>query len=137
VIVNISTGVVHVPPNHLPTFSTYASSKFAALHIFEFFKAVNPGSLSVFNLQPGEIPTAMAKKGHRDLAKDDVHLPAHCGVWLAAMAETEAAFLKGRLVWANSDLDQLLERRDDVEKENLLTVELKGWRGEFVEICLE
>jgi NAD(P)-dependent dehydrogenase (short-subunit alcohol dehydrogenase family) len=133
VVVNISTGAAHVPPHILTTFSAYASSKLAAWHIFDFLQAENPETISVFNLQPGEIPTAMAKKGHRDLAKDDVRLPAHWCVWLAAKAETDAAFLKGRFVWANWDLQQLLGRQEHVEKEDLLKIVLSGWGGEFAE----
>ncbi|ETI27363.1 hypothetical protein G647_09553 [Cladophialophora carrionii CBS 160.54] len=133
VIINISTGAAHLPPHIVAPFSAYASSKLAAWHIFDFLQAENLQTLAVFNLQPGEIPTAMAKKGHRDLAKDDVRLPAHWCVWLAAKAETDAAFLKGRFVWANWDLEELLSRREQVEKEDLLKVVLKGWGGEFVE----
>jgi NAD(P)-dependent dehydrogenase (short-subunit alcohol dehydrogenase family) len=133
VIINISTGAAHVPPPILTTFSAYASSKLAALHIFSFLQAEHPDSLSVFNLQPGEIPTAMATKGHRDLAKDDVSLPAHWCVWLAANAETDAAFLKGRLVWANWDLEEFLARKEEVAQGDLLKIGLTGWGGEFVE----
>ncbi|KIW66513.1 hypothetical protein PV04_05841 [Phialophora macrospora] len=133
VVINISTGAAHLPPHILPSFSAYASSKLAAWHIFDFLQAENAETISVFNLQPGEIPTAMAKKGHRDLAKDDVRLPAHWCVWLAAKAQTDAAFLKGRFVWANWDLEELLRRREQVEKDDLLKVVLSGWGGEFVE----
>lgn len=133
VIVNISTGAAHVAPSILPSFSAYATSKLAALQIFSFLQNEHRDSLSVFNLQPGEIQTAMAKKGHRDLAKDDVRLPAHWCVWLAAKAETDAAFLKGRLAWANWDLKEFLARKEEVEKDDLLTIELKGWGKEFVE----
>ncbi|KAJ9609733.1 hypothetical protein H2200_006061 [Cladophialophora chaetospira] len=133
VIINISTGAAHISPPILSTFSAYASSKLAALHVFSFLHAEHTDTLSVFNLQPGEIPTAMAKKGHRDMAKDDVRLPAHWCVWLAAKAESDAAFLKGRLVWANWDLEELLARREEVENGDLLNIELKGWGEEFVE----
>ena len=133
VIINISTGAAHVSPPILSTFSAYASSKLAALHVFSFLHSEHPDTLSVFSLQPGEIPTAMAKKGHRDLAKDDVRLPAHWCVWLAAKAESDAEFLRGRLVWANWDLEELLARRGEVEIGDLLNIELKGWGGEFVE----
>ncbi|EXJ53553.1 uncharacterized protein A1O5_13224 [Cladophialophora psammophila CBS 110553] len=137
VIINISTGAAHLPPSMLTTFSAYATSKLAALHIFCYLQAENPDSLIVFNLQPGEIPTAMARKGQRDMAKDDVRLPASWCVWAVAKAETEANFLKGRFVWGNWDVDELSERREEVVRGDLLKVELKGWGGEFVERYVE
>ncbi|EXJ57961.1 hypothetical protein A1O7_05384 [Cladophialophora yegresii CBS 114405] len=132
VIINISTGAAHVSPHIMIRFSAYASSKLAAWHIFDFLQAEEAQTLSVFNLQPGEIPTAMTKKGHNNLAKDDVRLPAHWCVWLAAKAETDAAFLRGRFIWANWDLEELLSRREQVEKEDLLKIALSGWGEEFV-----
>ncbi|OQV01508.1 hypothetical protein CLAIMM_06855 [Cladophialophora immunda] len=137
VIINISTGAAHLPPPMLTTFSAYAASKLAALHIFCYLQAENPDDLIIFNLQPGEIPTAMARKGQRDMAKDDIRLPASWCVWAAAKAETDANFLKGRLVWGNWDVDELCARKDEVEKGDLLKVELKGWGGEFVERYVE
>ncbi len=120
-IINISTGAAHIPPPMLSTFSAYVSSKLAALHIFTFLQAEHPSTLSVLNLQPGE-----TKKGHRNMTKNNVRLPAHWCFWLAAKAETDAEFLKGRLVWANWDLDQLLARKEEIEIGDLLKIELKG-----------
>src|SRR6201999_4249755 len=65
VIINVTSGAAHLSPSLLPTFSAYATSKLAAWKIFSFLQAEYPDTLSVFNLQPGEIPTAMAQKGHR------------------------------------------------------------------------
>ncbi|OAL32109.1 hypothetical protein AYO20_08047 [Fonsecaea nubica] len=133
VIINISTGAAHLPPPLIPTFSAYAASKLAALHIFCFLQAEHPDDLAVFNLQPGEIPTAMARKGQRVMAKDDVRLPASWCVWAAAKAETDANFLTGRLIWGNWDVEELCEKREEVERGDLLRMELKGWGEEFVE----
>ncbi|OAL18784.1 hypothetical protein AYO22_10113 [Fonsecaea multimorphosa] len=137
IIINISSGAAHLPPPVIPTFSAYAASKLAALHIFCYLQDEHPDDLIVFNLQPGEIPTAMARKGQRNMAKDDVRLPASWCVWAAAKAESDANFLKGRFVWGNWNVDELCERREEVEKGDLLKVELKGWGGEFVERYVE
>ncbi len=57
-------------------------------------------------------------------AWDDVQLPGQFAVWLASK---EAAFLKGRFVWANWDVRELLGRKGDFERDaELLTVGLKG-----------
>ncbi len=54
-----------------------------------------------------------------------VELPANFIVWLSS---TEAAFIKGRFVWANWDVKELLEKRQKFEDDpTLLTVGLLGW----------
>jgi hypothetical protein len=45
-------------------------------------------------------------------------------VWLVS---SEADFLKGRFVWSNWDIDELLEKKDVVLGNDLLTMRLKGW----------
>lgn len=55
---------------------------------------------------------------------DTVELPSHFAVWLAS---DEARFLRGRLVWANWDVNQLLEKKADIGKGLLLTDNILGW----------
>jgi hypothetical protein len=45
-------------------------------------------------------------------------------VWLAS---PEARFLKGKYLWANWDVDELKERKDEIEKSSLLSIGLQGW----------
>ena len=46
-------------------------------------------------------------------------------VWLSSL---EAAFLKGRFVWANWDVKELLEKKQKLEDDpTLLTMGLLGW----------
>jgi hypothetical protein len=45
-------------------------------------------------------------------------------VWLASI---EADFLKGRLSWANWDVDELVERKDVIVENDMLTICLRGW----------
>ena len=57
-----------------------------------------------------------------------VSLPADFMVWLAS---PEAAFLKGRYVWANWDVDEMLARKEEIEADlSLLTMTLEGLRTE-------
>jgi hypothetical protein len=53
-----------------------------------------------------------------------VMLPASFQVWLAA--GTQADFLKGRFLWANWDVEELLARREEIEGSLLLKVQLTG-----------
>jgi hypothetical protein len=52
-----------------------------------------------------------------------VDLPAHFLVWLTSR---EAAFLKGKFVWVNWDVDDLKDRADDIKNSLILTIGLHG-----------
>ena len=45
-------------------------------------------------------------------------------MWLAS---SEADFLKGRFVWANWDVDEMLEKKDLIQQNGMLTICLGGW----------
>jgi hypothetical protein len=50
-------------------------------------------------------------------------LPAQTAVWLAS---SEAAFLKGKLVWANWDMEELKAKAAEIQGSRLLTIGLEG-----------
>ena len=50
-------------------------------------------------------------------------LPASICVWLAS---SEADFLKGRLFWANWDVEEMKKREHEIIDQNLLTLALHG-----------
>lgn len=52
-----------------------------------------------------------------------VELPGHFCVWLAS---AEAKFLKGKFVWANWDVPELLRRAEEIRDSRLLTIGLAG-----------
>jgi hypothetical protein len=46
-------------------------------------------------------------------------------VWLSS---PEAAFLHGRYIWANWDVKELMEKKEQLEKDpSMLTIGLLGW----------
>jgi hypothetical protein len=53
-----------------------------------------------------------------------VELSANFIVWATS---PEAEFLKGKLLWANWDVDELKARREELEGSPLLTLGLLGW----------
>lgn len=56
--------------------------------------------------------------------KSPVSLPSDFMVWLAS---PEAKFLNGRYVWANWDVEEILEKKEEIESSpTLLTLTLKG-----------
>ena len=75
-------------------------------------------------MQPGVVQTDLARQAGRK-APDSPQLPAGFAVWLAA--HPNARELNGRFIWANWDINELLERKDEIQKRDLLTLTLKGW----------
>jgi hypothetical protein len=53
-----------------------------------------------------------------------VELAASFVVWATS---TEAAFLKGKFVWANWDVNELIAKKEALEASPQLTIGLIGW----------
>ena len=51
-------------------------------------------------------------------------LPAHFAVWLVSL---EAAFLRGKFVSTNWDVDELKARAKEIEVSPILTSNILGW----------
>jgi NAD(P)-dependent dehydrogenase (short-subunit alcohol dehydrogenase family) len=123
VIINISSAVTHLNVN--TDGSSYAVGKAAAIRFFNHLSHEHP-ELTIYNIQPGLVMTDMAKEAgfgvnEGELTEeqkallpmvDDVALPAAFCVWLAS---PEALFLKGKFVWSNWDVEELKERKSDIE----------------------
>jgi hypothetical protein len=56
------------------------------------------------------------------------NLAAHFQVWLAG---PDADFLKGKMVWANWDVEELKAKKDEILKGHLLELSLKGWERNY------
>ncbi|KAH8805235.1 hypothetical protein F5884DRAFT_736179 [Xylogone sp. PMI_703] len=119
IIINVTTFLAHISING---YSSYGPSKSALLKVLEHVQKEHP-SIKVFNFSPGIVATAMNADGHA-VTEDDVELPGAFAVWLAS---PEATFLAGRLVWANWDVAELKEKKDDIINKNLLVLDLIGW----------
>jgi hypothetical protein len=55
-----------------------------------------------------------------------VELVASFIIWAAS---PEAEFLKGKLVWANWDVDELKAREEEIKNSGMFSVTLEGWMG--------
>jgi hypothetical protein len=75
-------------------------------------------------MQPGVVATDLARQAGRK-APDSPELPAGFAVWLAACPR--ARELNGKFIWANWDIDEVLERTEEIQQRDLLTLTLKGW----------
>lgn len=152
-ILGMTTGTSGLPPAMLPGLSAYISSKLAQVKFLEFLAAENP-NVFVASVHPGMVETSIfCKSGAKaealpmDKGWSDVYcpslflnsnvynirclyyvfivqLPAHFMVWLAS---PEAAFLKGRLVWANWDVDELKSQAQEIQSGQQMTSGIIGW----------
>lgn len=55
---------------------------------------------------------------------DSAQLPGHFAVWLCS---EEAKFLRGKFVWSNWDVEELVAKKGEIEGSLLLTANCVGW----------
>ena len=122
----ISTNTAAAHGGLFPTFSSYASSKMGSASLITYLQAENP-DVRVISLHPGVVESEMNKKSEMPASLDDISLPASFAVWLASPA---AAWLGGRFLWAQWDVDELAKMKDEIERNDELKMGLKGWPKE-------
>ncbi|ROW06275.1 hypothetical protein VPNG_08076 [Cytospora leucostoma] len=125
-ILGLATGVASFPADSLPGLSAYTSSKLCQTRIIEFVASENPDIFAA-SVHPGMVETDIFYKtgGRADILPiDRVQLPAHFLVW---MASPEAAFLKGRSVWANWDVEELKAQKQTISEGQTMMTGFNGW----------
>jgi NAD(P)-dependent dehydrogenase (short-subunit alcohol dehydrogenase family) len=129
VFIGINTAASHVGPIAGPM-SGYGASKLASASLIEYLQAENP-KLKAFNVHPGIIKSDMNEKAAQDHLQptDSPELVAHFAVWLAG---PESEFLKGRYLWANWDVEELVKAKDKITATpELFHLTLEGWSNNF------
>lgn len=124
VFVSLSSAGAFMPP--IPGVGAYLASKLAAVKLLDVLAAENPGRLRVTHVHPGAVRTGMAELFESAgivFPYDDISLPADFLVWVGS---PEAAFLRGRYVFASWDVDELKSRKGEIEGGSDLTVGLVG-----------
>ena len=122
-IINISAAAAHLPGHHRVG---YGSSKAAGVQVMQNFASQYKDyeSVRVFSFHPGSFYTegvaANIPKGMMEW--EDVDLPAYFALWLAG---PESGFLSGRFLWANWDVEELIELEERLAKDpGMLTMGL-------------
>jgi NAD(P)-dependent dehydrogenase (short-subunit alcohol dehydrogenase family) len=124
-IITLTTGAAY---EVFPNLSAYGISKLAVLELMTYVAAENPNVLAVA-LHPGVVDTEMTLDSFKRFALDTPELVGGITVWLAGWQGVTRTFLNGRFVSANWDVEELVQRRDEIEKEGLLKMDLKGTLG--------
>ncbi|KAK8133583.1 oxidoreductase [Apiospora sp. TS-2023a] len=126
VAVNVSSNASYL--NFANAFASYSVGKLAAYRVWDAVAFGHP-RLRVYHLQPGIVDTAMNREagGVEALGYEDhVSLPAGFMLWLAS---PEAAFLKGKFLWSNWDVDELKARAEEIESSDEFNMTVVGWSG--------
>lgn len=125
-----NAGAAHVPAQYLPACSAYSASKLAAARLTEFLAKENTG-LRVFSVHPGIVKTPLADEfiespGAQPVEQfDEPELAGDFFVWCSSV---ESEFLRGRFVWANWDVEEMIQKKDELNNNpGLLTTQLAGW----------
>lgn len=130
-VLNVSSAAVQVSGFRIG----YGPSKAAAVQVMQHFAAEQKDdNVKIISFHPGAIWTPGTEKTlGKIFTKDashweDINLPAHFALWLAG---SESAFLHGRFVWAQWDVDELialkgtLGKHSNVMKVGLVLQDLK------------
>jgi short-subunit dehydrogenase len=125
VILDISSEAAHIV---IPKTSAYGISKLAFTQwLAHVQQDMADKPLRIHSFHPGAVLTDAARgfgMTEESLPWDDVQLPGQFAVWLAS---NEATFLKGRFVWGNWDVEELVARKAEFESnKEFLKIVLKG-----------
>ena len=121
-VVNMTSGLAIML---VQGYSSYGTSKMAICRFTEFLASeYGKQGLITYALEPGLAESSMAKRMHPMLLKlplDDPELAPETLVWLV---KERRECLSGRIVSARWDMEEILKRKDDIMKEDLMKFKL-------------
>ncbi|KAF3032389.1 hypothetical protein E8E12_003432 [Didymella heteroderae] len=124
-IITLTTGAAYLV---FPTMSAYGISKLAVLELMAYVAVENPNVVATA-LHPGVVATDMTKEVFKRFALDTPELIGGIGVWLAGWEGPDRSFLSGRFVASNWDAEDLVGRKDEILKKDLLKMDLNAKLG--------
>ncbi|KAL5423481.1 hypothetical protein PMIN04_003872 [Paraphaeosphaeria minitans] len=127
-IVNIY-GTFLTTQGFLKLLPDYGLSKLVVFELMDYFRAENPNVTAVA-VHPGIVPTDMLKDAFAPFAHDTPQLVGGLGTWIAGWEGADRAFLSGRYLSAIWDVEELVERKEEIVEQNLLKMNLTGRFGE-------
>lgn len=119
-----SANIVNVVSNAawevFPTLSGYSISKLALLQLGAHLAAGYP-EVTTTSLHPGFVHTDMLPDFFLHIRQSSAELAGGVSVWLCT---ERARFLNGRLMIAEWDVDELLQKQSEIEREGILRVDI-------------
>ncbi|KAI4700382.1 hypothetical protein J4E89_011024 [Alternaria sp. Ai002NY15] len=107
----------------VPPLGAYFMSKFI-LDALATYVAADYPNVTAVSMHPGLVATDMLREPFRSLFnQDSPELVGGTAIWLC---QEKAKFLSGRFIAANWDVEDLLSRKEEIVKDDLLKLTLKG-----------
>jgi len=106
--------------------SAYSLSKLVDIQMQAYIAAEHP-NVTAITQHPGIMNSEMTLDQFKPFALDTFELVGDLGVWLAS---EKAAFLNGRYIDSNWNVDELVARKEEIAEGGKLSVVLKGEFGE-------
>ncbi|KAL5380600.1 hypothetical protein DPSP01_007664 [Paraphaeosphaeria sporulosa] len=125
-IITLTTGAAY---QVFPNLSSYGLSKLVVFELMDYVRAENPNVTAVA-VHPGIVPTDMLKDAFAPFAHDTPQLVGGLATWIAGWEGADRAFLSGRYLSANWDVEELVKRKEEIVEQNLLKMDLTGKFGE-------
>ncbi|KAK8018990.1 hypothetical protein PG991_008180 [Apiospora marii] len=119
-------GSLVFPTSMLVGLSGYLVSKLALAKTIEFMSHENP-DVSFYAVHPGMVDTDVFRRSGATpdmLAMDSPKLFAGFSLWVTL---PEAKFLNGRFVWANWDIEELKQKKEEITSSTNLTFNMAGF----------
>ena len=128
-IINVASGAGTYP---IPDMSAYVASKTALIRLSEQLAIeMKPHGISVFPIRPGVVRTAMAEEARQTIPLVQKILdegqdvtPEVVAKLVLFLASGAADRLSGRLFSVNEDLEEIVRRAEEVERDSLYVLRL-------------
>ncbi|KZV64862.1 NAD(P)-binding protein [Peniophora sp. CONT] len=128
-IIVVTSDLAH---SRVPLLADYCVSKHTIDRFVEILAIEYPSLLTVYSVHPGVIATDGALEFQESLGikgkvptPDTVELPAATFLWLTA-PNSGVEFLSGRYIQATWDLNEVLAKKEEIIRDNLLVTKLAG-----------
>ncbi|KFY41389.1 hypothetical protein V495_04949 [Pseudogymnoascus sp. VKM F-4514 (FW-929)] len=110
--------------------SGYGASKVAQARVLEFIRFEHP-DVRFINVHPGLLDTDGFARCGAPVPPGGMTDGKLTGGFFAWLATEEAAFLSGRLVWADWDIEELKGKKDEILEKDLLLLTVDGFNRGF------
>ncbi|KFZ04732.1 hypothetical protein V501_09022 [Pseudogymnoascus sp. VKM F-4519 (FW-2642)] len=129
IVINVVSMAAHTR-FPVPGWSGYSGSKMAQARIFENIRFEHP-DVRFINAHPGLLDTDGFERCGAPMPPGGWTDGKLTGGFFAWLATEEAAFLSGRFVWADWDIEELKARKDEILEKDLLLTTVDGFNKGF------
>ncbi|KAB8274363.1 hypothetical protein BDV30DRAFT_248544 [Aspergillus minisclerotigenes] len=123
IVVNLGSIAAHLTS---PGASAYQTSKLAVLRFTEFLDVDHgPDGVPTFAVHPGGVPMDMGKRLPEQIHMALTETPELCADTLVFLTEKRREWLAARYISVTWDMEELLQREDEIVREDKLKVRIR------------